>query len=44
MAVKTMNPEPPPITLATPEKQIYPGGGSGSGRPSEGKMFPRGTK
>lgn len=43
MAVKTMNPPMGPYLLAAPQKTMNPGGG-GSGRPSEGKMFPRGSK
>lgn len=33
---------PDPVVLVAPEKKIAETGG-GKGRPSEGKMFPRGT-
>ena len=35
-------PDPPQPFILAPEK-VFGGGGSGSSRPMEGKMFPRGT-
>jgi len=42
MPVVFMNGTPTAVSMAAPAKELG-GGGAGSSRPSEGKMFPRGT-